>query len=297
MGKVWVLLATANPTNPKCWVISLAAREKLDNLILVVNCNLQRLDGPVRGNGKIIQELERVFRGADWNVIKVIWGSGWDGLLARDHDGVLRQRMDECLDGDYQMYLSIAWCTAAEHWVEGNPALEQMMNSLTDDEVRGIKRGGQDQKKLYSAFAKAHATQGRPTVVLVKTVKGDGMGAQGKNTAHQYKNMSVEERVKVARELNIPLSEDAAKQAEFYRPPEDLCELTYLREHRARLGGQIPNRQVVCASLAVPPIDEFAEFLGNFSGREMSTTMLMVRLLSNLLKQPELGRYVVPIVP
>ncbi|MED5339930.1 MAG: pyruvate dehydrogenase (acetyl-transferring), homodimeric type [Pseudomonadota bacterium] len=297
-GKVWCFIGDGESDEPEVLgSISLAAREKLDNLILVVNCNLQRLDGPVRGNGKIIQELERVFRGADWNVIKVIWGSGWDGLLARDHDGVLRQRMDECLDGDYQMYSVLPGNVQREHWVEGNPALEQMMNSLTDEEVRGIKRGGQDQKKLYSAFAKAHATQGRPTVVLVKTVKGDGMGAQGKNTAHQYKNMSPEERVKVARELNIPLSEDAAKQAQFYRPQENSPELTYLREQRTRLGGQIPNRQVECASLAVPAIDQFAEFLGDFSGREMSTTMLMVRLLSNLLRQPELGRYVVPIVP
>ena len=297
-GKVWCFIGDGESDEPEVLgSISLAAREKLDNLILVVNCNLQRLDGPVRGNGKIIQELERVFRGADWNVIKVIWGSGWDGLLARDHDGVLRQRMDECLDGDYQMYSVLPGNVQREHWVEGNPALEQMMNSLTDEEVRGIKRGGQDQKKLYSAFAKAHATQGRPTVVLVKTVKGDGMGAQGKNTAHQYKNMSPEERVKVARELNIPLSEDAAKQAQFYRPQDNSPELTYLREQRTRLGGQIPNRQVDCASLAVPAIDQFAEFLGDFSGREMSTTMLMVRLLSNLLRQPELGRYVVPIVP
>ena len=297
-GKVWCFIGDGESDEPEVLgSISLAAREKLDNLILVVNCNLQRLDGPVRGNGKIIQELERVFRGADWNVIKVIWGSGWDGLLARDHDGVLRQRMDECLDGDYQMYSVLPGNVQREHWVEGNPALEQMMNSLTDEEVRGIKRGGQDQKKLYSAFAKAHATQGRPTVVLVKTVKGDGMGAQGKNTAHQYKNMSPEERVKVARELNIPLSEDAAKQAQFYRPQENSPELTYLREQRTRLGGQIPNRQVECASLAVPAIDQFAEFLGDFSGREMSTTMLMVRLLSNLLRQPELGRYMVPIVP
>ncbi|MEC7412496.1 MAG: pyruvate dehydrogenase (acetyl-transferring), homodimeric type [Pseudomonadota bacterium] len=297
-GKVWCFIGDGESDEPEVLgSISLAAREKLDNLILVVNCNLQRLDGPVRGNGKIIQELERVFRGADWNVIKVIWGSGWDGLLARDHDGVLRQRMDECLDGDYQMYSVLPGNVQREHWVEGNPALEQMMNSLTDEEVRGIKRGGQDQKKLYSAFAKAHATQGRPTVVLVKTVKGDGMGAQGKNTAHQYKNMSPEERVKVARELNIPLSENAAKQAQFYRPQENSPELTYLREQRTRLGGQIPNRQVECASLAVPAIDQFAEFLGDFSGREMSTTMLMVRLLSNLLRQPELGRYVVPIVP
>ena len=297
-GKVWCFIGDGESDEPEVLgSISLAAREKLDNLILVVNCNLQRLDGPVRGNGKIIQELERVFRGADWNVIKVIWGSGWDGLLARDHDGVLRQRMDECLDGDYQMYSVLPGDVQREHWVEGNPALEQMMNSLTDEEVRAIKRGGQDQKKLYAAFAKAHAHEGRPSVILIKTVKGDGMGAQGKNTAHQYKNMSVEERVKVAQELNIPLSEAAAKAAEFYRPAEDSAELVYLRDQRTRLGGHIPNRQVHCPVLQVPPLEEFAEFLGDYAGREMSTTMVMVRLLSALLKQPELGRYVVPIVP
>ena len=297
-GKVWCFIGDGESDEPEVLgSISLAAREKLDNLILVVNCNLQRLDGPVRGNGKIIQELERVFRGADWNVIKVIWGSGWDGLLARDHDGVLRQRMDECLDGDYQMYSVLPGDVQREHWVEGNPALEQMMNSLTDEEVRAIKRGGQDQKKLYAAFAEAHAHEGRPSVILVKTVKGDGMGAQGKNTAHQYKNMSVEERVKVAQELNIPLSEAAAKAAEFYRPAEDSAELVYLRDQRTRLGGHIPNRQVHCPLLQVPPLAEFSEFLGNYTGREMSTTMVMVRLLSTLLKQPELGRYVVPIVP
>ena len=297
-GKVWCFIGDGESDEPEVLgSISLAAREKLDNLILVVNCNLQRLDGPVRGNGKIIQELERVFRGADWNVIKVIWGSGWDGLLARDHDGVLRQRMDECLDGDYQMYSVLPGDVQREHWVEGNPALEQMMNSLTDEEVRAIKRGGQDQKKLYAAFAKAHAHEGRPSVILIKTVKGDGMGAQGRNTAHQYKNMSVEERVKVAQELNIPLSEAAAKAAEFYRPAEDSAELVYLRDQRTRLGGHIPNRQVHCPVLQVPPLEEFAEFLGDYAGREMSTTMVMVRLLSALLKQPELGRYVVPIVP
>jgi pyruvate dehydrogenase E1 component len=297
-GKVWCFIGDGESDEPEVLgSISLAAREKLDNLILVVNCNLQRLDGPVRGNGKIIQELERVFRGADWNVIKVIWGSGWDGLLARDHDGVLRQRMDECLDGDYQMYSVLPGDVQREHWVEGNPALEQMMNSLTDEEVRAIKRGGQDQKKLYAAFAKAHAHEGRPSVILIKTVKGDGMGAQGKNTAHQYKNMSVEERVKVAQELNIPLSEAAAKAAEFYRPAEDSAELVYLRDQRTRLGGHIPNRQVHCPVLQVPPLEEFTEFVGDYAGREMSTTMVMVRLLSALLKQPELGRYVVPIVP
>ena len=186
-GKVWCFIGDGEADEPEVLgTINIAAREKLDNLILVVNCNLQRLDGPVRGNGKIIQELERTFRGADWNVLKVIWGGGWDGLLARDHEGVLQRRMDECLDGDYQMYSVLPGDVQREHWVEGNPKLEQMMNSLTDEEVRAIKRGGQDQKKIYAAFAKASAAQDKPTVILVKTVKGDSMGAQGKNTAHQY---------------------------------------------------------------------------------------------------------------
>jgi pyruvate dehydrogenase E1 component len=277
--------------------INIASREKLDNLILVVNCNLQRLDGPVRGNGKIIQELERTFRGADWNVLKVIWGGGWDGLLARDREGVLQRRMDECLDGDYQMYSVLPGDVQREHWVEGNPKLEQMMNSLTDDEVRAIKRGGQDQKKIYAAFARASAAQDKPTVILVKTVKGDSMGAQGKNTAHQYKNMSAEERVKIAAELDIPLTEEQAANAEFYRPADDAPEIAYLRGQRAINGGWVPNRHVDCATLDVPEIAAFAEFLKGGGKREVSSTMVMVRLLSAMLRMPELGRYVVPIVP
>ena len=175
-GKVWCFIGDGEADEPEVLgTINIAAREKLDNLILVVNCNLQRLDGPVRGNGKIIQELERTFRGADWNVLKVIWGGGWDALLARDHEGVLQQRMDECLDGDYQMYSVLSGDVQREHWVEGNPKLEQMMNTLTDEEVRGIKRGGQDQKKIFAAFARASAAKNKPTVILVKTVKGDGM--------------------------------------------------------------------------------------------------------------------------
>ena len=266
-------------------------------MILVVNCNLQRLDGPVRGNGKIIQELERTFRGADWNVLKVIWGGGWDGLLARDREGVLQRRMDECLDGDYQMYSVLPGDVQREHWVEGNPKLEQMMNSLTDDEVRAIKRGGQDQKKLYAAFARASAAQDKPTVILVKTVKGDSMGAQGKNTAHQYKNMSAEERVKIAAELDIPLTEEQAANAEFYRPAGDAPEIAYLRGQRAINGGWVPNRHVDCATLNVPEMAAFAEFLKGGGKREVSSTMVMVRLLSAMLRMPELGRYVVPIVP
>ena len=297
-GKVWCFIGDGEADEPEVLgTINIAAREKLDNLILVVNCNLQRLDGPVRGNGKIIQELERTFRGADWNVLKVIWGGGWDGLLARDHEGVLQRRMDECLDGDYQMYSVLPGDVQREHWVEGNPKLEQMMNSLTDDEVRAIKRGGQDQKKIYAAFAMASAAQDKPTVILVKTVKGDSMGAQGKNTAHQYKNMSAQERIKIATELNIPLTEEQAANAEFYRPADDAPEMTYLRGQRATNGGWVPNRQVDCATLDVPEIAAFAEFLRGSGEREVSSTMVMVRLLSAMLRMPELGRYVVPIVP
>ena len=297
-GKVWCFIGDGEADEPEVLgTINIASREKLDNLILVVNCNLQRLDGPVRGNGKIIQELERTFRGADWNVLKVIWGGGWDGLLARDREGVLQRRMDECLDGDYQMYSVLPGDVQREHWVEGNPKLEQMMYSLTDDEVRAIKRGGQDQKKIYAAFARASAAQDKPTVILVKTVKGDSMGAQGKNTAHQYKNMSAEERVKIAAELDIPLTEEQAANAEFYRPADDAPEIAYLRGQRAINGGWVPNRHVDCATLNVPEMAAFAEFLKGGGKREVSSTMVMVRLLSAMLRMPELGRYVVPIVP
>ena len=297
-GKVWCFIGDGEADEPEVvGTINIAAREKLDNLVLVVNCNLQRLDGPVRGNGKIIQELERAFRGADWNVLKVIWGGGWDALLARDHEGVLQRRMDECLDGDYQMYSVLPGDVQREHWVEGNPKLEQMMNTLTDHEVRAIKRGGQDQKKIYAAFARASAAKNKPTVILVKTVKGDSMGAQGKNTAHQYKNMSADERIKIAAELDIPISAEAAAKAEFYRPPEDAPELRYLRQRREDNGGWVPNRAVDCAALAIPQLEDFAEFLRGSSQREVSTTMVMVRLLAAMLRMPEIGRYVVPIVP
>jgi pyruvate dehydrogenase E1 component len=296
-AKVWCFIGDGESDEPEVLgTINIAAREKLDNLIFVINCNLQRLDGPVRGNGKIIQELERVFRGADWNVIKVIWGSGWDGLLARDTKGVLRKRMDDCLDGDYQMYSVLPGDVQREHWVEGNPELEAMMSSLTDDEVKQIKRGGQDQKKIYAAFDRAIKTEGKPSVLLVKTVKGDGMGAQGKNTAHQYKNMPSEERIRLAAELEIPISQEAAAKAEFYRPDETSEEINYLRDRRTSLGGSLPDRVVQCESLNTPNMDLFLELLKG-SDRPVSTTMVMVRLLSQLIKMPDIGRYIVPIVP
>ena len=299
-GRVWCFIGDGEADEPEVLgTISIAARERLDNLILVINCNLQRLDGPVRGNGKIIQEFERRFRGADWNVIKVIWGSGWDGLLAQDHHGVLRHRMEECVDGDYQRYSVMPGDAQREHWVDGDPELERMMNSLTDDEIRQIKRGGQDPKKIYAAYARACETSDRPTVILIKTVKGDGMGpgAQGRNTAHQKKNLSVEERVQCAKDYGIPLDEAQIHAAEFYRPADDSAELIYLRTHRAALGGDLPQRTVDCPRLSAPSDDDLSQLLAGSGERSMSTTAVVVRLLAKLLRHDTLGRYVVPIVP
>ena len=298
-GKFWCFIGDGEADEPEVLgTINIAAREKLDNLILVVNCNLQRLDGPVRGNGKIIQELERSFRGADWNVIKVIWGSGWDGLLARDHDRILRNRMENAVDGDYQYYSVSPGDIQRELWVENNPQLADMMNSLTDAEIHDIKRGGQDPKKLYAAFAQAAESQDSPTVVLVKTVKGDGMTTvQGTNTVHQKKNLNAAERIACAQAFEIPLSEDEMAAAAFYRPAEDSPEIQYLKRHREALGGFLPNREVNCPTLNAPPLERFREILKGSGERPMSTTTGAVRLISRLLKDADIGRYVVPIVP
>ncbi|MEM1113599.1 MAG: pyruvate dehydrogenase (acetyl-transferring), homodimeric type [Pseudomonadota bacterium] len=299
-GKIWCFIGDGESDEPEVMgTINIAAREKLDNLVLVVNCNLQRLDGPVRGNGKIIQELERTFRGADWNVIKVIWGSGWDGLLAQDHNGVLRKRMEDCVDGDYQRYSILPGNAQREHWVDGDEELERMMNSLTDEEVRQIKRGGQDPKKIYAAFEKAAAAADKPTVILVKTVKGDGMGsaAQGRNNAHQKKDLSVEERMECARLYGIPLSDEEVARAEFYRPEPDSPEMRYLQAHRERLGGYLPRRTIDCPALPLPDNAAFQSFLEGTGERAASTTMAMVRMLAQLMKDKSVGEYVVPIVP
>ena len=299
-AKVWCFIGDGEADEPEVLgTINMASREGLDNLVLIINCNLQRLDGPVRGNGKIIQELERSFRGADWHVIKVIWGSGWDPLLERDVHGTLQRRMEEAVDGDYQMYSALPGDVQREHWVEDIPELQALMNSLTDEEVRTIKRGGQDHKKIHAAYADAMATRGKPTVILAKTVKGDGMGsaAQGKNTVHQKKNLSREERIDFAHRLGIPLDEAAAAAASFYRPEADSEEMRYLRDRREGLGGFLPERRVACPELAAPPLDFFEEQLKGSGGREVSTTMAIVRMLARLLKHPELGRFVVPIVP
>ncbi len=298
-GKVWCFIGDGETDEPEVLgSINIAAREKLDNLILVVNCNLQRLDGPVRGNGKIIQELEASFKGSGWNVIKVIWGSGWDKLLDEDVQGSLRRRMEECVDGDYQRYSILPGERQREHWVDGNPELEAMMNSLNDDEVKQIKRGGQDVKKVYAAFAAAAKCTDKPTVVLVKTVKGDGMiGAEGSNTVHQKKNLDGEQRLQIARNFGIPLSDDAIKRADFYKPGANSPEIKYLKARREELGGPIPVREQECSKLSPPPLESFKALIDGSSNRPQSTTMSLVRILSVLLRDKSLNKYIVPIVP
>ncbi len=299
-GKVWCFIGDGECDEPEVLgTINIAARERLDNLILVVNCNLQRLDGPVRGNGKIIQELEASFRGADWNVIKVIWGGGWDKLLAMDVKGSLRRRMEECVDGDYQRYSVLPGNRQREHWVDGNPELEQMMNSLSDEEVRRIKRGGQDVEKIYAGYHRALQSNGRPSVLLIKTVKGDGMGpaAEGKNTAHQKKDLGPEERLECAKNFGIPLDEEAIIRAQFYRPVETSPEISYIKSRRTALGGFVPARTIECPALKTPDLQKFASITAGSGSKAQSTTMAAVRLLSTLMKDQSLGKYVVPIVP
>lgn len=298
-GKVWCFIGDGETDEPEVLgTINIAARENLDNLILVVNCNLQRLDGPVRGNGKIIQELEASFIGSGWNVIKVIWGGGWDKLIAEDEAGLLRQRMEECVDGDYQRYSVLPGELQREHWVDGNPELEMMMDSLSDEELKQIKRGGQDVNKIYAAFDRASKEKTKPTVILVKTVKGEGMvGAEGSNTVHQKKNLDGEQRLQIAKNFDIPLSEEAIRNAEFYRPAENSEELKYLKARRKALGGALPIRESRCEKLDVPPAGNFKSLLAGSGNRPQSTTMSMVRILSTLLREKSLSKYIVPIVP
>jgi len=299
-GKVWVFVGDGEMDEPETLgTLNIAVREQLDNLVLIVNCNLQRLDGPVRGNGKIIQELERSFLGAGWNVTKVIWGSEWDSLLERDHEGKLVDRMNEALDGDYQMYSVLSGEKVREHWIKDNPELGELMKSLTDEEIRTIKRGGHDVKKVYAAFDKAARPNGKPSVILMKTIKGYGMGkaGEGKNTTHQKKNMSEAERIETATRLGIPLSEEDASKAKFYVPIEDSPEIQYLKNRRQVLGGSLPERTENVKPIDLLPKDIFAEFDKGSGKRELSTTMVMVRIISILLKNKTIGKYIVPIIP
>ncbi len=298
--KVWAFLGDGEMDEPESMgAISLAAREKLDNLIFVVNCNLQRLDGPVRGNGKIIQELEAAFRGAGWNVIKVIWGSYWDPLLARDKDQLLLKRMEEALDGDYQAYKAKGGAYTREHFFGKYPELKEMVANLSDNDIWRLNRGGHDPHKVYAAYAQAVKHQGQPTVILAKTVKGYGMGeaGEGQNATHSQKKMG-EQALKDFRDrFNIPISDAEIAEAPFFKPDEASAEIQYLKQRRQALGGYLPKRQAQAEKLPIPDLSAFESLLRGSGERTMSTTMAFVRILTALTRDKVLGKYVVPIVP
>ena len=298
--KVWAFMGDGEMDEPESMgAISLAAREHLDNLIFVVNCNLQRLDGPVRGNGKIIQELETNFRGAGWNVIKVIWGSRWDPLLAADGGGVLLRRMEEALDGDYQTYKSRDGAYVREHFFGASPELRALVADLSDEQIWALNRGGHDPRKVFAAYRAAVANEGQPTVILAKTIKGYGMGAagEGQNITHQQKKMPEEALLAFRDRFELPLSDEQARAADLYLPQPDSPELLYLRERRAALGGALPHRRQRAESLTTPPLSSFQSQLDGTGEREISTTMAFVRILSALVRDKELGGRIVPIVP
>ncbi len=298
--KVWAFLGDGEMDEPESLgAIGLAAREKLDNLIFVINCNLQRLDGPVRGNGKIIQELEADFRGAGWNVIKVLWGSYWDPLFLKDTKGLLLKRMEECVDGEYQNYKAKGGAYTRKHFFGKYPELAEMVANMTDDDIWRLNRGGHDPHKIYAAYAAAVKHKGQPTVILAKTVKGYGMGeaGEGQNITHQQKKMG-EKALKAFRDrFNIPISDEDLGQAPFYRPPEDSPEIRYLKERREVLGGYLPARRAEAPPLQIPDLSVFDVLLKGTEDREMSTTMAFVRLLATLTRDKNIGHLLVPIVP
>ncbi|MGO9288018.1 MAG: pyruvate dehydrogenase (acetyl-transferring), homodimeric type [Polyangia bacterium] len=298
--KVWAFLGDGEMDEAESLgAITLAAREKLDNLIFVVNCNLQRLDGPVRGNGNIIQELEALFRGAGWNVLKVVWGSYWDPLLQLDRQGLLRKRFLECVDGEYQAFKAKGGAYTREKFFGKYPELRAMVASLSDEDIWRLNRGGHDPHKVFAAYAAAVSTQGQPTVVLAKTVKGYGMGeaGEGQNITLQQKKMG-EEALRAFRDrFDIPISDEDIGKAPFYRPPEDSPEIRYLRQRRQALGGSLPVRRPSAPPLQVPQLEAFDFLLQGSGEREYSTTMAFVRMLARLTRDPVIGRHVVPIVP
>ena len=298
--KVWAFLGDGETDEPESLgSVSLAGREHLDNLIFVVNCNLQRLDGPVRGNGKIIQELETVFAGAGWNVIKVIWGGRWDSLLAADHTGILRRRMEECVDGEYQTFKSRDGAYVREEFFGTYPELAEMVADMSDDEIWQLNRGGLDAEKVYAAYAEAVRHTGQPTVILAKTIKGYGMGeaGEGQNITHQQKKMTDQALLAFRDRFALSLTDEQVAAKAFYRPPDDSPEITYLRERREALGGNLPVRRRRAQPLPVPPLETFKGQLEGTGEREVSTTMAFVRVLSTLLRDKELKDRIVPIVP
>ena len=300
-AKVWAFIGDGETDEPESLgAITLASRERLDNLIFVINCNLQRLDGPVRGNGQIIQELEAAFRGAGWNVIKVIWGSEWDPLLEKDHDGLLAKRMGEVVDGEYQKYAVSSGAYVRQHFWGKDQRLLDMVSHLSDDQLKKLTLGGHDPVKVFAAYDAAVRHTGQPTVILARTIKGYGIGeaGEGKNITHQQKKLNEAELRAFRARFGIPISDDEVAKAPFYMPPADSPETIYLRERRKELGGFVPSRSVTAPPLALATLrDAFAEFLDNVPDRRQSTTMAFVRILAKLLKDPEIGKLVVPIVP
>ena len=300
-AKVWAFIGDGETDEPEALgAITLASREQLDNLIFVVNCNLQRLDGPVRGNGKIIQELEAVFRGAGWNVIKVIWGSDWDPILERDTEGLLVKRMGEMVDGEYQKFVVEPGSYIRQHFFGSDPRLLKLVEDIPDEELRKLRLGGHDPRKVYAAYRAAVEHEGSPTVILARTIKGYGLGeiGEGKNISHQQKKLNEEELREFRSRFGIPLSDHEVAEAPFYRPPENSPEIQYLHALRRELGGYVPQRSVRAKPLQLAHHDDlFEEFFAGSEGREVSTTMAFVRMLNKMLRDPEFGKLVVPIVP
>ncbi len=294
--KVWAFVGDGETDEPESMgSLTLGSREKLDNLIFVVNCNLQRLDGPVRGNGKIINELEAAFRGAGWNVIKVVWGSDWDKLFARDKSGILLKRMEECVDGEYQTYKAKGGEYIRREFFGKYPELLAMVADMSDDELHRLTRGGHDPQKVYNAYKRAVEHRGGPTVILAHTVKGYGLGsAEARNATHQEKKLADGALTAFRSRFAIPIPEEAAREGSLYRPSDDSPEIAYMRERRKELGGFMPSREVPSSSLEVPGLDQFAESLGGSKGRAVSTTMGYVSMLRQLLKHPTLGKFIVP---
>ncbi len=298
--KLWAFLGDGETDEPESLgAITLASREKLDNLIFVINCNLQRLDGPVRGNGKVIQELEAAFRGAGWNVIKVIWGNDWDPLLEKDHDGSLVRRMGEVVDGQYQKYVVESGRYIRDDFFGKDPQLLEMVKSLSDEQLQKMRRGGHDPDKVFSAYKAAVENRGAPTVILAKTIKGYGLGesGEGKNITHQQKKLNESELLAFRSRFQIPISDEEARSLPFYQFDKDSEEYQYLVERRKELGGFLPERNHAKVSLSVPGDDLFEEFYEGTGDREVSTTMVFVRILAKLLKDDALGNIIVPIVP
>jgi len=298
--KVWAFIGDGESDEPETLgSLTLASRENLDNLVWVINCNLQRLDGPVRGNGKIIQELEALFRGAGWNVIKVVWGSDWDDLLARDQSGLLLKRMEEAVDGDFQKYVVEPGSYTRKHFFGKYPELLKLVTHLTDEQIRKLLRGGHDTRKMYAAYKAATEHKGQPTVILAKTVKGYGLGeaGEGRNISHQQKKMNEKELREFRERFNIPMSDDVIADMPFYRPPADSPEIKYLLERRKALGGFVPARISKAKRIDVPGLDYFREFFKGSGTSQASTTMAFVRLLTVLLRHKGIGKSIVPIIP